>query len=238
MRQETRKEVVQKTEYVTKYIAFDGTEFLKEVECIAYEREKFAEMPRIKEIECEEAINHPPFDGGEYYESHEYRWFKPMSQEDIDLLLKAFPHSYGMEYGAVGEWVCIEDSGCDYYSSCLSDSIHYAQSLLGKFGFDMFIAKRPDEYNPQGETPMTYPEMDEKIVDILKLGDGASRYAAARILQLEKQEGEKIKAAIKDILKRIKLSFYYEFEEVIPSVMADKLDQIAREYGVTVEEDE
>ena len=35
--------------------------------------------------------------------------------------------------------------------------------------------------------------------------------------------------AVKDVAERIKTAFYCEFEELIPSIMADKIDEIVKE---------
>lgn len=37
------------------------------------------------------------------------------------------------------------------------------------------------------------------------------------------------KAAVEDVAERIKMAFYYEFDELIPSTMADKIDEIVKE---------
>ena len=41
------------------------------------------------------------------------------------------------------------------------------------------------------------------------------------------QEG--LKKAVEDVAERIKKAFYYEFNELIPSTMADKIDGIVKE---------
>lgn len=41
------------------------------------------------------------------------------------------------------------------------------------------------------------------------------------------QEG--LKKAVEDAAERIKMAFYYEFDELIPSTMADKIDEIVKE---------
>lgn len=41
------------------------------------------------------------------------------------------------------------------------------------------------------------------------------------------QEG--LKKAVEDVAERIKIAFYYEFDELIPSTMADKIDEIVKE---------
>lgn len=57
---------------------------------------------------------------------------------------------------------------------------------------------------------------------------------------LSPEEVEKLKAenaelrarlekAVEDVAERIKAAFYYEFDEIIPSIMSDKIDEIVRE---------
>lgn len=41
------------------------------------------------------------------------------------------------------------------------------------------------------------------------------------------QEG--LKKAVEDVAGRIKMAFYYEFDELIPPTMADKIDEIVKE---------
>lgn len=40
---------------------------------------------------------------------------------------------------------------------------------------------------------------------------------------------EERKQAVKEFAERIKMAFYYEFDELIPSTMADKIDGIVKE---------
>lgn len=45
--------------------------------------------------------------------------------------------------------------------------------------------------------------------------------------------------AVKEFAEQVKMAFYYEFEELIPSIMADKIDNILKEMvGEQREEDE
>ena len=37
------------------------------------------------------------------------------------------------------------------------------------------------------------------------------------------------KQAVKEFAERVKMAFYYEFDELIPSIMADKIDELAKE---------
>lgn len=38
-----------------------------------------------------------------------------------------------------------------------------------------------------------------------------------------------VRAAVKEFAERVKMAFYYEFDELIPSIMADKIDALVKE---------
>ena len=38
-----------------------------------------------------------------------------------------------------------------------------------------------------------------------------------------------VRAVVEDVAERIKMAFYHEFEELIPSIMADKIDELVNE---------
>ena len=38
-----------------------------------------------------------------------------------------------------------------------------------------------------------------------------------------------VRAAVKKFAESIKMAFYHEFEELIPSIMADKIDELVKE---------
>ena len=40
---------------------------------------------------------------------------------------------------------------------------------------------------------------------------------------------EERKQAVKEFAERVKMAFYYEFDELIPSRMADKIDELVKE---------
>ena len=46
-----------------------------------------------------------------------------------------------------------------------------------------------------------------------------------RIAELEKENGKQLK----QFAERVKMEFYYEFDELIPSIMSDKIDKILKE---------
>lgn len=37
------------------------------------------------------------------------------------------------------------------------------------------------------------------------------------------------KKAVKEFAEKVKMAFYYEFDEIIPSIMADKIDNLVKE---------
>lgn len=36
--------------------------------------------------------------------------------------------------------------------------------------------------------------------------------------------------AVKEFAEKVKMAFYYEFDEIIPSIMSDKIDELLKEY--------
>ena len=52
-------------------------------------------------------------------------------------------------------------------------------------------------------------------------------FRAAKDLQAEGYGN--VRAAVEDVTERIKMAFYYEFDELIPSIMADKIDELVKE---------
>ena len=38
-----------------------------------------------------------------------------------------------------------------------------------------------------------------------------------------------VRAAVKEFAEIVKMAFYYEFDELIPSIMADKIDELVKE---------
>lgn len=138
---ETKTTMVEETKMVSKvtYIANDGTEFLTRGECIAYEEELLDK--KINAIRTFKSLDgYPPFDGGEYMEHHHYRWYYPVSYEEIELLNEKYPDLY-IQYSEINRWICIEYiDDCAWYST-LSGCIDYAMEILEKLGYKMTVEK-------------------------------------------------------------------------------------------------
>ena len=45
---------------------------------------------------------------------------------------------------------------------------------------------------------------------------------------VEKGYGD-VRAAVKEFAESVKMAFYYEFDELIPAIMADKIDELVKE---------
>ena len=68
-----------------------------------------------------------------------------------------------------------------------------------------------------------------KAADIMNF-DYAGTLAYIQRLKTENAElRQGKKAAVEDVAERIKMAFYYEFDELIPSRMADKIDELVKE---------
>lgn len=135
MRTETRTTMVPDSRKV--YIADDGTEFSRYIECVNYERDVYRKQ--IEEgndvIECKELSGFHPFDDGEYPPENTYRWFKPLNGNGIELLNKAFPSPWEVDelsHCDIGKWHCVGYYPDEYecYWNALSESRAYANRIL------------------------------------------------------------------------------------------------------------
>lgn len=73
------------------------------------------------------------------------------------------------------------------------------------------------------------PQAAEYITDCAKCGyngDCPRQKYAKKFM--EKGYGD-VRAAVKEFAESVKMAFYHEFEELIPSIMADKIDGIVKE---------
>ena len=143
MKRIEKKELIEKV--VPKYIADDGTEFTDEKECERYERQ--IALERLSVIETSsEAEGFPNFDGGECYESHNYVWYRPKDEHEIDLLNAAYSGERQSEFyeEMIGKWICVEtDCSDDFlWVTTLDDGISYARDILEKLGYEMMVVEK------------------------------------------------------------------------------------------------
>ncbi len=132
--------VVQK---VTVFVADDGREFDDERECEKHDdclkREKFKSTVE----HSFEAEGMPNINGCEAIEYHDYRWCKPKSTEEIDVMNDVY--NFCVPYDMVGKWICIEaENNCEGIGwwSALEEGIDYAKRLFSALGYTMTVEKK------------------------------------------------------------------------------------------------
>lgn len=74
----------------------------------------------------------------------------------------------------------------------------------------------------------------EEMAHTIKTAQGIGYYFPTKVaLRIAKGLFEAgygdVHAAVKEFAERVKMSFYYEFDELIPSTMADKIDELVKE---------
>lgn len=141
MKQITKTEQVEKK--VVKFISEDGTEFDNEKDCLNYERQYWRKKLDNSGIEIGDT-EYPNCDGGENYESHTYKWYRPKSHEEIELLRKAYElEEHELRKELIGKWICIEiDCDDDFlWLTTIDDGIAYTKALLEILGYEMTVTE-------------------------------------------------------------------------------------------------
>ena len=132
---------------VKKYIAEDGAVFYDEAGCLRHEKdlEKADLKAKLDQIECcEKAENSTPLDGCEYMEYHDYKWYRPKTREEADVLYEFYGLESHIGDGCIGQWVCIEVcDDCCWFSS-LNLSIVHIKMFFDMFGYDVTITKKEE----------------------------------------------------------------------------------------------
>ena len=128
----------------TVFIAEDGTEFKQRCDCVQYEMSKAREEAKNNIITCEELQGRCNFDGGEYYESHDYTWVFVRDEKDAELLNRMFLLDYDDFSCYIGQWVCVEESDDSGWVSSIENGIKYATDLLEKLGYNVEITRKED----------------------------------------------------------------------------------------------
>lgn len=143
MRVETKQKVDVRNVQV--YIADDGTEFDNCWKCQQYEHEKVYKPLLDNLITCEELKYYSNFNGEEFPEHHDYRWYFVRDMDDLAILEKVYPDSVDIDSKYVGQWICIEtDDDGNGWVSTIDDGIKYATTVLTKLGYKVEITKEAE----------------------------------------------------------------------------------------------
>ena len=74
-------------------------------------------------------------------------------------------------------------------------------------------------------------ELEDKIEsgELVEVPKGAVVLTPEERAEEMRLANEERKQAVKEFAERVKMAFYYEFDELIPSRMADKIDELVKE---------
>lgn len=72
-------------------------------------------------------------------------------------------------------------------------------------------------------------ELEDKIECGELISTMQSEQDEQEIAYFAKHNAAVRKQAVKEFAERVKMAFYYEFDELIPSTMADKIDELVKE---------
>lgn len=142
----TRKEIIEQT--ITTYVAYDGTEFECEFDCLAHEqREKrmenivSANKLRLRNLDGVIPINSDATVGGDNI----FTWYKLNSAKDFDTLMSAFRYEPEiMKPTFYPTLVCMEHIGlCEYeeqaYGYSLQEMVDITTNFWKKLGCNAII---------------------------------------------------------------------------------------------------
>lgn len=91
-----------------------------------------------------------------------------------------------------------------------------------KIGLDKWCANKVGAY-------IRLHELEDKIERGELISTAQYELSEREIAFFVEHDAEVRKQAIKEFAERVKMAFYYEFDELIPSIMADKIDELVKE---------
>lgn len=112
------------------------------------------------------------------------------------------------------------------------------EKAIGCFGYDLKdFEHKPKEFND-------YDAFYAYKMAVKRLGELEDKIEAGTFVEVPKGTvvltpeeraeemrlcNEERKQAVKEFAERVKMAFYYEFDELIPSIMADKIDELVKD---------
>ena len=112
------------------------------------------------------------------------------------------------------------------------------EKAIGCFGYDLKdFEHKPKEFNDY-DAFYAYKtavgrlgELEDKIEsgELVEVPKGAVVLTPEERAEEMRLCNEERKQAVKEFAERVKMAFYYEFDELIPSIMADKIDELIEE---------
>ena len=112
------------------------------------------------------------------------------------------------------------------------------EKAIGCFGYDLKdFEHKPKEFNDY-DAFYAYKtavgrlgELEDKIEsrELVEVPKGAAVLTPEERAEEMRLCNEERKQAVREFAERVEIAFHYEFDEFIPSIMADKIDEIVKE---------
>ena len=130
-------------------------------------------------------------------------------------------------YSEVTERCRIDNYGCNY--NC---SYYYKAKTLYDLGYrkihENAVVLTREELNEKYVLIDTLVQTKEELEFIKRRYDDTNEKISSEIADYVAKAR---KETAENFTERVKMAFYYEFDELIPSIMADKIDEICKELG-------
>lgn len=91
------------------------------------------------------------------------------------------------------------------------------------------VEKSWDSDSLEAECYIRLAELEDKIERGELVSTVRDEEGEQEIEFFVKHNAEVRKQAVKEFAERVKMAFYYEFDELIPSIMADRIDELVKE---------
>ena len=88
-----------------------------------------------------------------------------------------------------------------------------------------------DSDNIEAQCYIRLAELEDKIErgELVEVPKGAVVLTPEERAEEMRLANEERKQAVKKFAERVKMAFYYEFDELIPSIMVDRIDELVKE---------
>lgn len=134
MKKITRNRMIEETVW----IAYDGKAFCAEKFCLEYEDEMYPNGIRNRTdiVWYDDAVNMHPLDCDYTNKSHAYVWVKPLTEEAVNELIRAYGYTNNYEADIKqGETICLEENSVGEWNFAgnLNSSLEHAEKFKNAF---------------------------------------------------------------------------------------------------------
>lgn len=131
MRTKEKIELVKKATKV--FVAYDGKEFERKIDCLEYEREQ--KLKSVEHLKIRELEDVPPINCEEVRDDYTYTWYKVNNKEEFDLLNDCYDGSLS-QVNSYPEIICVEEDYDGYtWNYYLSDMFKHTEQFWKDLGY-------------------------------------------------------------------------------------------------------